>query len=37
MVVMYDTPDETHTHLCHDLPFHIEDGVPVIDNPPTND
>jgi len=30
---MYDTPIEAHTNLPHDLPYHIVDGAPVLDNP----
>lgn len=28
--VMYDTPDEAHSNLCHDLAYVIIDGTPVL-------
>ena len=28
---MYDKPIEEHTNLPHDLNYHLENGVPVLD------
>lgn len=35
--VMYDTPDEQHTHLCHDFQYNVINGVPVLDIPNNNE
>jgi hypothetical protein len=33
----YDTPVEVHTNLTHDLPYHMENGVPVLDTDPESE